>query len=90
MRWKYFQNPFDGARLFDDANEVLAGNFFAVAKAQNRAFGALLHQIIIQRGLIFEVYFGFSARDFIERRLGDVEVAAFDQFAHMAEEKRQQ
>ena len=53
-------------------------------------FGGALHQLAGKFALVANVAFGFAALHAIERRLRDVDVAALDQFLHVAEEKREQ
>ena len=77
------------ARAFDDAAQVGAGDFLARTKAQDGAFDAHVDQVILKPGLILDIDLRLTARDFVERGLGDVEVAAFDQFRHLAEEECQ-
>ena len=57
---------------------------------QRRFFEAGVDQIILQRALVLEILLGFAARDFVERRLRDVEMAAVDQLAHLPVEEGQQ
>ena len=89
VRREGFQHAAELARAFDHAGQVGARNLFARAKAQDRALDAHLDQVILQRRLILEVDLGLAARDFVERRLRDVEVAALDQLRHLAEEEGQ-
>ena len=53
-------------------------------------FGGALHQLTREFALVADVAVHFAALHAVERRLGDVNVAFLDQFAHMAEEKREQ
>ena len=68
----------------------MARQFLTRGQAQNHSVKALSHQIIIQARLVFEVNFGLPARHLIERRLRDIEVSAFNDFGHLAEEEREQ
>src|SRR5262245_31965212 len=77
------------ARLIDHLAQVFAGALFARGKAQHSLFNASGDQIIFKRALVFQVLLRFSARDFIERRLCNEDVAALDQFLHLPEEKCQ-
>ena len=89
MGWEGVQNTLHLAGVINDALEVGPRDFFAIALAQDRAFGALFGQIIVHRGLVFEVNLGLATAHLIERRLRDVEVTTFDQLWHLTEEERQ-
>ena len=84
----------DGAvfnELLDDRDDLLAVvRPVSLFKAQGQLFGAFLQQKFLHRVFVAEVLFPFAALDLVERRLGDIEVAAFDQFPHVAVEERQQ
>ena len=90
VRREGVEHPAELARAFDHPGEVVARDLGAVGQAQDRAFGAHLDQIVIQGGLILQVDLGLAARDFVQRRLRDVEIAALDQLRHLAEEEGQQ
>ena len=47
-------------------------------------------QIIVERGIVLEIDFGAALGDFVERRLGDVEVPALDDLGHLPVEEGQQ
>ena len=53
-------------------------------------FGGALHQLVSKFALIADVALGFAALHAIERRLGDIDVAALDELLHVAEEKSEQ
>ena len=53
-------------------------------------FGGALHEFAGEIAFIANVALALAALDAIERRLGDVHVAAFDQFLHVAEEESEQ
>ena len=57
---------------------------------QHRVLEAGGDQVILQRALVLEILLGLAAGDFVERRLGDVEMAAVDQLRHLPVEERQQ
>ena len=80
----------DGARVLDQLAQIVAGAHFAGRQPQRRVFEAGVDQIILQRALVLEILLGLAARDFVERRLGDVEMAAVDDLAHLPVEERQQ
>ena len=52
--------------------------------------GGALHQLVRKLVLVADIAVHLAALDAIQRRLGDVDVAALDQFLHVAEEKREQ
>ena len=80
----------DRARLLDDPLQVGAGAFVARKRAEHRVVEPGIGEVVLQRVLVLQVLLGFAARDFVERRLRDVDVAAVDQLAHLAIEERQQ
>ena len=90
MRWKRFQNPAQLTGVIDHAGQIGAADFLAVALAQHGAVDALIDQVIFHGGLIFQVHFGLAARHFVQRRLRDIQVTAFDQLGHLTIEERQQ
>ena len=53
-------------------------------------FGGALHQLAREFALVANVAVHLAALDAVQRRLRDVDVAALDQFLHVAEEKREQ
>ena len=53
-------------------------------------FGGALHQLVGEFALVADVALGFAALHAIERRLGDVDVAALDELLHVAEEKSEE
>ncbi len=83
------KDPAELARAFDHAGKVSACNVFARRKAQHRAVDPHLDQVILQRGLIFQINLGLAAGHFVQRRLRDIEKAAFDHLRHLAEEEGQ-
>ena len=60
------------------------------ASLKRRIVDAAFDEVVLERALVLEVLLGRTALDLIERRLGDVDVAAIDQLAHLAVEERQQ
>ena len=84
------QNIADGARVLDQLVQVVAGQHLARRQPQHRVFEAGVDQVILERPLVLEILLGFAARDFVERRLRDVEMAAVDDLAHLPVEERQQ
>ncbi len=80
----------DGARFLDDRLQVGPGALVARIRAEHGVLQPDVGEIVFQRVLVLQVLLGLAARDFVERRLRDVDIAAVDQFAHLAEEERQQ
>ena len=78
----------DAAGMFDQFAKRLAGALFGAF--QQQAVEPGIDQILVERGIVLEIDFGPAAGDFVERRLGDVEVPALDQFGHLAVEEGQQ
>ena len=61
-----------------------------LAKPQHGGLKTIADQIILARALVLQILLGAAALDFIERRLRDIKMPAFDQLAHLAEKKCQQ
>ena len=57
---------------------------------QDGVLEAGVDQVVLERALVLEVGLRLAARDLVERRLGDVEVALLDQLRHLPVEERQQ
>ena len=57
---------------------------------QHRVDKPLIDQIIFERPLVLQIRMRLAARDFVERRLRDVDVALFDELRHLPVEERQQ
>ena len=70
--------------------QVGAGALLAGRELEHGVLEAGGDQIVLQRALVLEILLGLAARDFVERRLRDVEMAAVDQLAHLPVEERQQ
>ena len=77
-------------RLVQKRAQVAAGALFAGGQRQHGVLNAGLDQIILERRLVLHVLEALAARDFIQRRLGDVEIAALDHLRHLAEEEGEQ
>ena len=84
------QDAADDARVFHQRQQVLAGAFRAGRRPEDAFVEAGGDQVILQRALVLQVLLGLAAVDLVERRLGDIEVAAIDQFAHLPVEEGQQ
>ena len=77
--------------VFDDLLDLGRGENVAVGEAREHdVFGAELEENAVQLIVVVDVLFAFLALDFVEGRLGDVDVAALDQALHLAVEKREE
>ena len=74
----------DLTRLLDDIAQIAPGTLDAVARYQHSVDKPLINQIIFERSLILEIGMRLAARDFVERRLRDVDVALFDELRSSA------
>ncbi|MPL85446.1 hypothetical protein SDC9_31414 [bioreactor metagenome] len=90
MRREGLQDAADHPRLLDHALEIGADDLLTIAKPQPRALDALMDQELFEGGLVLQIDLGLAARDFVERRLRDVEIAVLDQLGHLPEEEGQQ
>src|SRR5713101_5303743 len=59
-------------------------------EVEYRIFQAGGNEIILERALVLEILLRLSARDLVERRLRNEEMAAVDELAHLAIEEREQ
>ena len=59
-------------------------------QCQMRLGHAFLDQVGVHLGLVLHIAFGPALGDFVERRLGDVEIALLDQLRHLAIEEGQE
>src|SRR5438093_13051193 len=84
------QHVADDWRILDQRAQVLARPVLARIEPQHGLLEAGVDQIILERALVLEVLLGFSARHLVERRLGDEEVAAIDDPAHLPVEEGEQ
>ena len=62
----------------------------AVARGEHRVLEPGRQQIVLERPLVLEILLGLAALDLIERRLGDIEIAALDDLRHLPVEEGQQ
>src|SRR6185437_5092046 len=76
--------------FLDKRLQIATGAFFAGSKPQHGLLDPGGDQIVLQRALVLEILLGLAAVDLIERKLRDVDVAAFDQLFHLPEEEGQQ
>src|SRR5215217_3578099 len=77
-------------RLVDNRTQVGAGSFLAVPQTQHRVFQSRIDEIILERLGVLQILLGGAALDLIERRLGDIEMAALDDLGHLPIEKGEQ
>src|SRR6185437_3851714 len=70
--------------------QIPARAIFTRGELEDTVVKTSLDQIIFQRALVFQVLLGLAAVHLVERRLRDIEITAFDQRRHLAEEERQQ
>src|SRR5690606_21745978 len=73
----------DVARLSNDIEQIIADMDAATLSGEARLVDAGVDEVILERPLILEILLGRAALDLIERRLGDIDVAAIDQLAHL-------
>ena len=66
----------DLPRLVDDGAKIGAGALLAGGERQHRLLESALDQVVLERALVLQVLLRFAARDLIERRLRDEEMAA--------------
>ena len=85
-------SPFDvgfrAAGGLHHGQQVGAGDPFAVGQVQRRPVDALVDQIDLQLGIVLQVAHRLALRRLIERRLGDIEIAAVDHLASSADRRR--
>ncbi len=84
------QGGADHAGVLDQPGQIGAGALVAGRRTEHRVLEPAGDEVVLERALVLEILLGFPARDFVERRLRDVEMAALDELAHLAEEERQQ
>ena len=83
-------NALQLTRLFHNAHQIGANNFFAIAQAQQSALNALFDQVFIQGWLVLEINFRTPPAHLKQGGLRDIEIATFNQFWHLTEKERQQ
>ena len=84
------QEGADDAGILDQRSEVAARPVFTGAGFKDTVVEPCLDEIVFQCSLVLQVTLGFAARDLIERRLRDIEIAAVDDLAHLPVEEGQQ
>src|SRR5262249_7925953 len=84
------QDIADGARLLDQVAEVAARALTAGGEAQSHRLDAGPDERTPESASVLEVLLGLAARDLVERRLRNEEMAAVDQARHLPVEERQQ
>src|SRR5262249_8199481 len=70
--------------------QILPGEMPAGSQPKDRLFEAGGDEIVLERPLVLEILLRLAARDLVERRLGDEEMPAIDDVAHLTVEERQQ
>ncbi len=86
-RVKTRQKLTHSASIFHHRTQVRPGANFAACHFQLGFFKTCLDEEVFEGGLVLDVLRGLAARDLIERRLGDIDMAALDQFRHLPEEE---
>ncbi len=89
-RVQVVDDPGDAARLLDDVAQVAAGPHLARAQRQHRFIETRVDQVVLERALVLEVGLRLALAHFVERRLGDVEVALVHQLGHLPVEEGEQ
>src|SRR5262249_60955171 len=84
------QDIADGARLLDQVAQVAARALIAGGEAQSRRLDARLDEIILERAFVLEVLLGLAARDLVERRVRNEEMAAVGQAPRLPVDDRPQ
>ena len=77
------------ARMFDQFAQIGARAGPALGFEHHRR-QAGIDEIIVERAVILHIDFGTAARDFVERRLGDVEMPRLDDLRHLTIEEGEQ
>ena len=80
----------DDTRLLDERPQVGPGALFARRQPQHGPLEPVADEVVFAGPLVLEVLLGGAALHLVERRLGDEDVAAVDQFAHLPEEEGEQ
>src|SRR6185369_10071252 len=84
----------DGAvvdELADNRDDLFAAvDPVALLQTQNHVFSTFFQQEVLHGRLVAQVHLLLAALDLVERRLGDVEVPALDQFVHVVVEEGQE
>ena len=77
-------------RIVDGAAQILSRPHLAGAQRERGLFQPGADQELLEGAFVLDVLRALAARHFVERRLGDVEMAALDQLRHLAEEEGEQ
>ena len=80
----------DGAGFLDQPAQILAGAVLPGIELEHGILDAGADQEVLERALVLEVLLGLAARDLVERRLRDEEMAAIDDLLHLAVEEGEQ
>src|SRR5262245_46811532 len=84
------QDAADRARFLSKHAQVDASPLLAGSEPKHCILETSCNQIILESALVFQILLGFCTRDFVKRWLCNKDMAAFDQFFHLPEEKRQE
>jgi hypothetical protein len=77
--------------VLDDGLDLRGGEDVGVGEAgEDDVLGAELEEDAVELVVVVDVLLTFLALDLVERRLGDVDVAALDEALHLAVEEREQ
>src|SRR5262249_19237571 len=80
----------DRARRTDQLSQTPPGAMLARKQPKHRLFEAVGDEMVLERPLVLEILLRLAARDLVQWRLGDEEMAAIDEVAHLTVEKGQQ
>jgi hypothetical protein len=80
----------DGARLLDQRTQVIARALLAGCQPEHGILEPRIEQVVLQRALVLEVLLRLAAQDLVERGLGDEDMTAVDDVAHLLVEEREQ
>src|SRR5690606_13476928 len=89
-RVEAIQQSLDRSRLHDDVAKVLPRARFPGAELEHGIGQTAVDQVILKARLILEVGLRLALCDFVQRRLGNVEVPFLNKLRHLTVEERQQ
>src|SRR6185437_3827325 len=84
------QHGADQAGILDQRKQVAPGAVGAGSRLEHAFIDASSDQIVVERALVLEVLLGLAARNLVERRLRDIEMAVIDDVAHLPVEEGEQ
>ena len=88
--FKTVDKALDLKRFICHAFEVFTRNFRPAIQCQAGLLATRVNQIIIKLRLVFDILRALAALDFIERGLGDIEIATLNKLWHLAVKESQQ